>query len=583
LAIINDKAMLQLKKYLFKFFFVIFLTFFIGCDKKATNTTGNQPFKFQLNLSPYKNPIAFNDNRKPKKFSQPAFTDAVQPSDAATVTISIDGTKTINKVSTYLNGNNSNTFSGQMVDQPVLLNNIRSLNPGIIRYPGGDISDTYFWNEPNGILPAGVPDSVFVSQTNVTSSYFWYGQNTQPWTLSLDNYYLMLQKTGSTGLITVNYGYARYGTGANPVQAAAHLAADWVRYDKGRTKYWEVGNESYGYWEAGWKINKSLNQDGQPETMTGSLYGQHFKVFADSMHKAAAESGSVISIGAQLIAKPTPNSDNPAEADWNSGFFSAAADAADYYVIHNYYTNYGANSDAPTILNSAITETQAIKDYLQQSFTSSARIQKPVAMTEWNIFAVGSDQRVSQIAGVHAVLTLGEMIKANISMATRFDLLGKYTNGDDFATFSIGDEPDNPVQWNPRPVFYYMRLFNTLIGDQLITSTVSGNGDIVCYASKYSAGSAIGAIVVNKGSTDQVVSIAIPGNATLKYYYYYTLQGDQGVEFSRKVYINGQGPAGASGGPANYLSLPAYRSPVSGGIKVKVPTNGVVYIVADVI
>ncbi|MEI9958909.1 MAG: hypothetical protein WDM90_21935 [Ferruginibacter sp.] len=38
----------------------------------------------------------------------------------------------------------------------------------------------------------------------------------------------MLSQTNSTGIITVNYGYARYGTSANPVAAAAHLAADWV-------------------------------------------------------------------------------------------------------------------------------------------------------------------------------------------------------------------------------------------------------------------------------------------------------------------------------------------------------------------
>src|SRR5882672_8370841 len=36
------------------------------------------------------------------------------------------------------------------------------------------------------------------------------------------------------GIITVNYGYARYGKGPSPVQTAAHLAAQWVRYDQGK-------------------------------------------------------------------------------------------------------------------------------------------------------------------------------------------------------------------------------------------------------------------------------------------------------------------------------------------------------------
>jgi hypothetical protein len=59
----------------------------------------------------------------------------------------------------------------------------------------------------------------------------------------------MLQQTNNKGMITVNYGYARYGTGTNPAAKAAHLAADWVRYDNGRTKYWEIGNECYSMTE----------------------------------------------------------------------------------------------------------------------------------------------------------------------------------------------------------------------------------------------------------------------------------------------------------------------------------------------
>jgi hypothetical protein len=78
----------------------------------------------------------------------------------------------------------------------------------------------------------------------------------------------MLQQTGNKGMITVNYGYARYGTSDDPVAAAAHLAADWVRYDNGRTKYWEIGNENAGSWEADYRIDQSKNKDGQPEFIT---------------------------------------------------------------------------------------------------------------------------------------------------------------------------------------------------------------------------------------------------------------------------------------------------------------------------
>src|SRR6201986_491839 len=155
------------------------------------------------------------------------------------------------------------------------MRNITALAPHINRAPGGRLSDVYFWNgdgNGNAAAPADAPANVLDLNGNSSAAGYWYGNNTQSWTLSLDNYYKVLQQTNSTGLITVNYGYARYGTGPTPVQTAAHLAAQWVRYDKGRTSYWEVGNEIYGNWEAGYYINTATNQDGQPQIQDGTTY-----------------------------------------------------------------------------------------------------------------------------------------------------------------------------------------------------------------------------------------------------------------------------------------------------------------------
>src|SRR5437773_6148531 len=129
----------------------------------------------------------------------------------------------------------------------------------------------------------------------------------------------MLQQTGNTGMIIINYGYARYGTGPKPAETAAHLAADWVRYDNGRTKYWEIGNENYGDWETGYRIDVTKNKDGQPEYVTGDLYGKHFKIFADSMRKAAQEIGKTIYLGA-VTAEAAPQSwETNTRKTWNTG------------------------------------------------------------------------------------------------------------------------------------------------------------------------------------------------------------------------------------------------------------------------
>jgi alpha-L-arabinofuranosidase len=175
----------------------------------------------------------------------------------------------------------------------------------------------------------------------------------------------MLDSTGQTGMITVNYSYARYGLSDDPVAVAASYAAEWVKYDNGRTKYWEIGNENSGPWQAGYRINTETNKDGQPDTITGGLYGQHFVVFANAMRAAAAEIGHEIYIGAQLIQYDAENTWNPPEKRWNELYFNAAGDVADFYIVHSYYTPYNQDSPVEVILNSARTETKNMMDWMR--------------------------------------------------------------------------------------------------------------------------------------------------------------------------------------------------------------------------
>ena len=267
--------------------------------------------------------------------------------------------------------------------------------------------------------------------------------------MTVDDYYSTLQQTKSTGLITVNYGYARYGTSPHPDQVAAHLAADWVRYDKGRTKYWEVGNENYGNWEAGYRINPSANQDGQPAIQDGTTYGTHFKVFADSMRAAAAEVGNTaIKIGIVLTSDDDSNSDE-GPSNWNAKVLGAEGNTADFFVVHNYYTPYDQNSSPAVILATPSSGTSSMMSWIKSSAAGAGAAQKPVAMDEWNIFATGSSQMVSNVAGVHAVMVLGEALKDQVSMTSRWDLANAWDNGDDQGMFNnsspnSGAEPGAP-------------------------------------------------------------------------------------------------------------------------------------------
>jgi hypothetical protein len=559
--------------------------FLLSCHKPG-NGGGNPPVDTTVipPVTPVDPPVEntigfFLDNWAPKNFSLPSFTDTTAPAAAANVFVTVDASKIITKVPSSITGQNANVWMTQMISEQSLMNHMTYLKPHVIRFPGGSLSDVFFWNSPKNQPPADAPDSLLDANGNKVSSGFWYGKNNESWTMSVDNYYNMLLQTGNEGMITVNYGYARYGKSANPVAAAAHLAADWVRYDNGRTKYWEIGNECNGTWEAGFRIDQATNKDGQPSIVTGALYGQHVKVFVDSMKRAAQEIGKPIYIGAYILEKEPDSWQNQTDKQWNTGVLTAVANKPDFYIIHSYYTPYQTNATADVILSTATSNTMAMMSYVKMSITNAGATIKPIALTEWNITSQGSMQQVSFVNGMHAAILLGEAIKNKYGETSRWDLANGWSSGNDHGLFNIGDEP-GVSKWNPRPAFYYMYYFQKMIGDRLLTTSAIGN--VLSYASSFSSGEK-GVILVNTSTNAETALVGFNNWKPGSRYYWYSLSGgtDNG-EFSRKVYVNGHGPAEPSGGPSlEYQSLKPYSASSTGGIKASLPARSVVYMVID--
>jgi hypothetical protein len=553
--------------------------------KSNTDTTATGPVAI---IPPTEPSIAntqgfFLDNWQAKTWVAPATTAVTKPNASGAVAVTVDLSKEITKVSNYIYGNNTNPFTGPIATDATLMANITNLSPNILRFPGGSLSDVYFWNQST-TAPADAPAQLEDYTGASSAAGYWFGNSSASTTMTVDDYYSVLQQSKSTGIITVNYGYARYGTSANPVAAAAHLAADWVRYDKGRTKYWEIGNEVYGNWEAGYRINTSANQDGQAQIQDGTTYGNHFKIFADSMRAAATAVGNTgIEIGVVLDAANDQNVSGQV-SNWNANVLAATGNTPDFFVVHNYYTPYEQNSAPAVILGTPVSGTQSMMEWVKSSASGAGVTQKPVAMDEWNIFSTGSAQMVSNIAGIHAVMVLGEALKNQISMSCRWDLANGWSNGDDMGMFSNSapyqDAEPNAPAWNPRPAFYYMHYFQQFIGDHLVSST-SGNPAIIAYGSSYSSGQA-GVILVNTTASQYTANVSFKNFAAGSKYYFYTLNGGtDNAPFSHKVYVNNSGPAGDSGGPSNYSSIPASTANISGGIVVNVPAYGTVFLVAD--
>ncbi|HEX8014043.1 MAG TPA: alpha-L-arabinofuranosidase [Flavobacterium sp.] len=521
----------------------------------------------------------FLDNWTSKSLVSPTNYTAAAVPEVTTSTVTVDYANVITKIPSSIYGNNANLWSGKMITNTTLVNDITNLKPNIIRFPGGSISDVYFWNTLNA--PSTAPSKLIKADGTEVESGFWFGKNDGDWTITLDNYYQLLQSTKSKGIITVNYGYARYGTGINPVADAAKLAADWVTYDNGRTQYWEIGNEVFADWEASYRINTANNKDGQPELLNGKLYAEHFKIIATAMRAAAAAVGNTnIKIGAVMVEN-TPASYVPdCYKTWNNKLLSNINGNADYYVIHNYYTNYNTNAPAAEILETPKKVTAEMMTFCKSELIATNNEIKPFALDEWNIFSTGSKQQVSHINGMHAVLILGEVLKNKIGLAARWDLVNAWSNGDDHGTFSDGNEPNIP-KGTPRPAFYHMYYFQKYMGDRLIEANKDANGNYEVYASSFSDGK-VGLAFVNKATTPINIKVKLNNFLTGKRMFWYTLVGDtDNGEFSRKVIINGTGPSLVAGGPTNYASLKPFSAETTKGTNITLPARSSVFVVIE--
>ena len=523
----------------------------------------------------------FLNDWQAKTFTAPAYTETAIPA-SATSTVTVDATSIITKIPLSEFGHNAVWWMGPVAGDARFIEPITNLHPHIIRFPGGSSSDAYFWNAEQGVNPAGAPAMFTKDDGTKEPSGFSYGKTNYNWQCNLDNYYTMLQQTNNKGIITINYGFARYGTGVNPVADAAHLAADWVRYDNGRTQLWEIGNENYGNWEWGYRIDVSANKDGQPEFLTGALYASHFKVFVDSMQKAASEIGKTIYIGAVTAEAPSPESwQTNTRKTWNAGMMPGINNKADFFVVHNYFTPYNTNANADVILSSALSVPSTMIQYVTQTLQSYGTTIKPVAMDEWNMTSNTQKQQVSNTSGVFATIVLGEAIKIKYGMSARWDLLNGWSNGDDHGLFSNGDEPGAVAKWSPRPSFYYLYYLQKMLGDRLVNSTVAGSNVVKAYASTYTSGQ-VNVTLLNTSSTAQTAEIKMKNFYSGGRFYWYSLEGsnDNG-EFSRKVLVNGNGPAGDAGGPVTYASLKARSAVTTNGIKVTIPALGAIMLVVD--
>ena len=237
------------------------------------------------------------------------------------------------------------------------------------------------------------------------------------WATNFDAFANIAKSTQAQVFITVNYG-----TGT------PQEAADWVRYanktKKYGFKYWEIGNENYGTWEADSNVRPN-----DPVT-----YATRFKEYAKQM-KAVDRS---IQIGAVLVADEDSNANytdetvtNPRTGLTHNGWtavmlatFKKLNFTPDFVVYHRYEQGPGGENDA-FLLNSSKTWGQNAASIRQMLSDYLGRDGKQVEIncTENNsVYSNPGKQTTSLVNGLFMADSLGNIMKTEFNSFFWWDL-----------------------------------------------------------------------------------------------------------------------------------------------------------------
>jgi hypothetical protein len=219
-------------------------------------------------------------------------------------------------------------------------------------------------------------------------------------------------------------------------------------------------------------------------------------------------------------------------------------------------------------------------DFIKSDIAAKNASPRPIALTEWNMSAT-AEAHTSILNGIQAVILFSELIKNHYGMSARWLIANWEADG----MFYKGSNSSIPL-WNPRPAFFFIYYLQKFYGDYMI-STASDDRNIVAYASTFSSGE-VAVIIVNKGTSEQIVNIKPESFGSGENFYLYSLAGEiigaEDDRFPQGVNVNGYGPDTGAGtwGPVDELEdIKAYAYNIGDEIKLTSPGHSVQFVLID--
>jgi hypothetical protein len=465
------------------------------------------------------------------------------------VAIKLNPSKVLREVTARHFGNNASWWAGKSWTlDPDRLDKARQARFRFWRWPGGSSSDEYLW-DGNGAKWGNGPEGKNSTHMN------------ESWAANTDDFLSLLQQVNGEGIITLNYGIARYGK----LELAVELARSWVKdlnIDKhANIELFEIGNELFGPWETG------HNVPGKPE-LTGAMYGSDTSVICAAIKSVDPK----VKCGAVAVAHDSGD-EWTGYKWWMRDMLPQIETSIDYLIVHEYFAWPFQNDQFVSPSNEAIFSN--IKKIREGADSVAAMTRKytkraqpfPLALTEFNVLNGNVPQTLQLINGLFTAEVLGESIAAGYLATNFWDWRNGYDpkhGGGDHALLASGDPavPDD----TPRPAYYAYAVFARAFGEQMVEAT-SNDHQVKVYASRFKNDSKLGLVFVNEREEPARVTIAGAEGKTKLTGWVLT-----GASLnSTKVTFNGaKGPDGG-GGPFPVDSLAPYQQALAGTVELTLP------------
>ena len=391
------------------------------------------------------------------------------------VNIGVDASQKLRAADARWFGLNTAIWDGYF-DTTYTSNALSELGTQILRFPGGSLSDFYHWNP------------------GVRSDGYQYDPT------KFANFVHIATNAGAQAIITVNYG-----TGTS------NEAAAWVSNVKNNNyglKYWEIGNECYGTWEA-----DSNTYPHDPYT---------YAVRAAGYITLMRQTDPSIKIGVPVVTGEDSNangySSHPAfnartsssHNGWTPVVLTAlkSLGVTPDFLVHHVYPESGSDNDTALLLASGNWAgdgpnlRQQINDYVGTAGTNIELL-----CTENNADSgTQGRQSTSIVNGLYLADSLAQLMKTEINAFIWWDLRngqdGQSAGGDFNASLygwrTYGDLGIIGNANTRYPTFFTFKLMQYFAcpGDSVLNAT-SDYSPLSTYAARKADG-ALALLVINK-------------------------------------------------------------------------------------